>query len=154
MECSSPDAHPLDACGRRRSRTHPAIHHHLSKHRPHLARTPVTAMGEAFLEKISQRERPGRWKEPANSCMSACRTSSLSRRKQDSRRNPAHLALVARTPVNKTGRLTPPRKLKPKNRKPRLRPFRPAGQIFFLFGRQAIDFDAHRLQFQLGHALV
>src|SRR3974377_2209702 len=35
-----------------------------------------------------------------------------------------------------------------------LRSFRPARQILFLLQRQPVDLDAHRLQLQLGHALV
>src|SRR5208283_1079941 len=35
-----------------------------------------------------------------------------------------------------------------------LRSFRPARQVLFLLQSQAIDFDAHGLQLQLGHAFV
>src|SRR6266536_6348762 len=35
-----------------------------------------------------------------------------------------------------------------------LRSFTPAGQVLFLLGGQTVDLDAHRLELQLGYALV
>src|SRR5215469_11284357 len=32
--------------------------------------------------------------------------------------------------------------------------FHPARQVLFLLGRQAVDLDAHRLEFELRHALI